>query len=165
MNFCAATARRPRSDGSRMSQVSRALSPATSPGLNKNPVSPFRTSSELPPTFEATGQQPQAIASINEFESASEREGSTKISIARNQSATFAVAGTNWQASSMPSALACDWSRSNMTPLPTTTNFKPEQRYRTRSKADNSVSRSFSGRKAQTAPITRELEAGAFEME
>ena len=41
------------------------------------PVSPCVINSGLPPESEATQQQPHDIASISEFEEASEREGST----------------------------------------------------------------------------------------
>jgi len=47
-----------------------------------------------------------------------------------------------------------------MTPLPTIVNLKPEATWRTRLNAHNSVSRFFSGRKAQTVPIAREPQFG-----
>jgi hypothetical protein len=101
------------------------------------------------------------MASMSELDRASEREGSTKMSIARSQEATSAVAGTKTQSLRMPRAPARAWSEARIGPLPTIANFMPARVVRRQAKASSSVGKPFSGRNAQTVPITSAPQASA----
>src|SRR5690349_21390365 len=95
--------RKPSSEAS----VSRWLARScASPALKRRPISLLAISSGFPPIREATTAQPHAIASMREFESASEDDGSTKISIFPSQPTTSDEAGSKRQDDATPSAAA-----------------------------------------------------------
>ena len=64
----------------------------TSPGWKISPFPACTTSSGFPPTFDASTVQPQAIASISEFENDSLIDGSTKTSMRRYHEVTSTAA-------------------------------------------------------------------------
>ena len=130
-------------------------SPTASPASKSMPVSPCATSSGLPPTRDATTQQPQAMASIRELESASENDGKTKMSMACSQSATRDVAGSKTQADMTPSSRARSCNLLSEGPLPTTASLAPGGRWPAAANASSKTSSPFSGLSAQTTPITR----------
>ena len=112
MSSAPAAARRSRRLASAARRRSCAASAFASPDGNSSPVSPSRTSSGLPPTFDATAVAPHAIASIRAFDNASDREGKTKMSIAFSHRATSGAAGSNTICAATPSRSADDRSSS-----------------------------------------------------
>src|SRR5580700_4386238 len=80
-NAASAPTRR-RKAGSSTIASRRAAKASASPLGNRNPLRESSTNSGTPPTADATTQQPQAIASSKAFGNPSDREASTKTSIA-----------------------------------------------------------------------------------
>ena len=91
------------------------------------------------------------MASSSEFDSASERDGSTKMSIARSHRATSPVAGTKLQSSARPLASTRKRSSPAWNHSPRSAAAIPDRL--TRAKASIKVPKSFSGRSAQTTPM------------
>ena len=87
-NSRAAAPSRAASAGSFISRPIRSASARASPVAASSPVRPSSMSSRIPPTADATIGRPAAIASITAFGSASERDGSTKMSASASRSAT-----------------------------------------------------------------------------